>query len=380
MKQVIQLILFTGILIGLPLAGVTLAGHDPSRYLAFPPATGRVEHLPFSWIAFVTIALLVIAALVPFFLLLLKWIRKGEGGEAPTADYSLTGRETNPAPFPAWGWVGVTLLPLFWILAWTRFEWFAPFQRYTFTPLWLCFIIIVNALTFRRGGYSLVTHRPAFLLTLFPISALFWWFFEYLNRFVANWYYVGGGALSGERYFLEATLAFSTVLPAVLSTRELLLTFPLFSRPFSRTATLPMDSPTGRFFPAMVGLGALALVGVFPEYLFPFLWVAPLLLWHSLQELRGYRNRVARGIISGDWTLFWASAMAALVCGLFWETWNYWSLAKWIYSIPMVDRFHIFEMPLLGYAGYLPFGLEIALIGEEVDLFFDRFIDRNKPI
>jgi hypothetical protein len=27
-----------------------------------------------------------------------------------------------------------------------------------------------------------------------------------------------------------------------------------------------------------------------------------------------------------------------------------------------VQRFHVFEMPLLGYAGYLPFGVECALI------------------
>jgi hypothetical protein len=31
-----------------------------------------------------------------------------------------------------------------------------------------------------------------------------------------------------------------------------------------------------------------------------------------------------------------------------------------------VDRFHLFEMPLLGYAGYLPFGWLCALIGDEV--------------
>jgi hypothetical protein len=43
--------------------------------------------------------------------------------------------------------------------------------------------------------------------------------------------------------------------------------------------------------------------------------------------------------------------------------WNYFSLAKWEYSIPFVHRYQIFEMPLLGYAGYLPFGLECAVIG-----------------
>jgi len=40
--------------------------------------------------------------------------------------------------------------------------------------------------------------------------------------------------------------------------------------------------------------------------------------------------------------------------------WNYFSLAHWKYSIPFVQRFEVFEMPALGYAGYLPFGLECA--------------------
>jgi hypothetical protein len=53
---------------------------------------------------------------------------------------------------------------------------------------------------------------------------------------------------------------------------------------------------------------------------------------------------------------------AALVCGFFWEMWNWGSLARWEYSIPHVDRFRVFEMPLLGYAGYLPFGIECAAI------------------
>jgi hypothetical protein len=53
----------------------------------------------------------------------------------------------------------------------------------------------------------------------------------------------------------------------------------------------------------------------------------------------------------------WLPALAALFCGFFWELWNVGSLAHWQYSIPFVQRFHLFEMPLLGYAGYLPFGL-----------------------
>jgi hypothetical protein len=46
--------------------------------------------------------------------------------------------------------------------------------------------------------------------------------------------------------------------------------------------------------------------------------------------------------------------------------WNHGSLAHWEYAVPYVDRFRIFEMPLLGYAGYLPFGIECAVISNLV--------------
>jgi hypothetical protein len=46
--------------------------------------------------------------------------------------------------------------------------------------------------------------------------------------------------------------------------------------------------------------------------------------------------------------------------------WNWHSLAKWVYTVPGVERWHIFEMPLLGYAGYLPFGLECLIVTEAV--------------
>ena len=47
------------------------------------------------------------------------------------------------------------------------------------------------------------------------------------------------------------------------------------------------------------------------------------------------------------------------MCGFFWEAWNFWAMPKWEYVIPYVNQLHVFEMPLIGYAGYLPFGLEL---------------------
>ncbi len=45
--------------------------------------------------------------------------------------------------------------------------------------------------------------------------------------------------------------------------------------------------------------------------------------------------------------------------GIFWEFWNYWAIPKWIYNVPFVGFFKIFEMPILGYFGYFPFAFEL---------------------
>jgi hypothetical protein len=113
------------------------------------------------------------------------------------------------------------------------------------------------------------------------------------------------------------------------------------------------------------GLGALVLTGAYPQQFFPALWAAPLALVLGEGILAG-RPGVGREIAAGDWRRAATWAMAALVCGFFWEMWNSHSAAKWIYTVPFVDRWHVFEMPLLGYLGYLPFGLECLLVMERV--------------
>jgi hypothetical protein len=102
-------------------------------------------------------------------------------------------------------------------------------------------------------------------------------------------------------------------------------------------------------------------MGILPTLLFPLLWVSPLIIVVASQVALGEQTFLSR-LANGDWRDVVVCPLAALLCGWFWEMWNVCSLAKWEYAIPFVDRFHLFEMPVLGYAGYLPFGLECAVI------------------
>ena len=104
-------------------------------------------------------------------------------------------------------------------------------------------------------------------------------------------------------------------------------------------------------------------IGIWPNQLFPLLWVSPLLIVIGLQMLRGEAG-VFEEVGRGDWSRVVTVALAALICGFFWEMWNIFSEAKWVYQIPYVHVVKIFEMPVLGFAGYLPFGLECLVIGD----------------
>lgn len=341
---VLLILVLLGVL--LPLAGAWLAGHPLEPYLRFP-GEPRPAHATFSWAAFVVYLLLIAAVVGPF-----VW----RIARAPGAPVAVARR------FPWWGWAGFALTVLAWVIAWSRIPAFAEYQRYTFTPLWLGYILVINGLAYRRTGHCLLRDRPLCLLLLFPASAAFWWYFEYLNRYAGNWYYVGIGLISPEEYFVQASLSFSTVLPAVASTRDWLASFPRLQAGLTGFVRAPLAASraAAALLLALGVLGFLAL-GAWPAYAYSLVWLAPLFLLLGLLALLGLPNPL-EPVARGDWRALVVPAFAALFAGLFWEMWNWGSLARWQYAVPLVHGFEIFEMPLLGYAGYLPFGVVCVIV------------------
>jgi hypothetical protein len=255
--------------------------------------------------------------------------------------------------FPAHGWLGGALVALFWTLNWAlkgmRTHW-------AFFPLWLGYSLVVDAWVLRRKGSSLLTRDRAAYARLFLISAAAWWLFEALDQRTRNWTYVGRGRFTAWEYGLLATFSFSTVMPAVFGTAELVSTFRWLARLGRGPVIAPTRATTIGFFVA--GWAMLALLLLWPTYFFPFMWLsvycilAPLNVWLNHRSLAEYTA-------VGDWRPVLALWIGCLICGFFWEMWNYYSYPKWVYSVPFVDFGHIFEMPLLGYGGYIPFSLEL---------------------
>jgi hypothetical protein len=310
------------LLLATPLAGVVMKGDSVISFLKFPPKTTPVSHEAFSILFFLLITVFVIGILTPFAVRIVR----------SQKNYKSKHRVLNK--FPAWGWIGIVLLIAGWIFAWSQFPWFEKFQLFTFSPLWVAYVIIINALTYMRAGKSLITHSPGYLLLLFLFSAIFWWYYEYLNQFVNNWYYTELDYLSdpgclGLSNFLKIRIVRTTIFWWMI---------------------------------LLLNLSGLGLAYLWPQYLFPFIWIAPMLIIASVISIAG-KKTIFHNIEKGHWKDIFLLAIAGIICGFFWEMWNYYSFAKWEYSIPFVHRFLIFEMPVLGYLGYLPFGIQCGLIG-----------------
>jgi hypothetical protein len=250
-------------------------------------------------------------------------------------------------------WCGLLLVAIFWPL-----NWLLPGMRtaYLFFPLWLGYILVVDGLVLSRTGTSLWTRSRREFALLFAISAPVWWFFEVINRRTANWEYVGSATFTDFMYVVLCSISFSTVMPAVFETAELARTFRWVDR-FANGPRVPM-TPFTTFGLFLSGAAMLLLALAWPKYCYPFVWSSVLLLLEPLNCWLG-RSQLMPALERGDWRPVASLGTGALICGFFWEMWNFYSLPKWIYHTPGAQFLHIFEMPLLGYGGYVPFALEL---------------------
>ena len=258
--------------------------------------------------------------------------------------------------FPPWGWTGIVLILVFWPLNWLGPE---GITRWGFFPLWLGYCLTVDGLVYLRKGSSMASRSWKKYSALFVISIPLWWLFEALNLRLDNWHYLGRETFSDLQYALLASLSFSTVVPAVLGSAELAGSLDLL-QPL-RDWWVFRPGRRGEIFTFLLGWLSLGAVLLWPTYFFPLVWLAVYLIIEPVNRWLGFPTLVD-WTKNGDWRPYGALFLGVLVTGFFWEMWNYYAFPKWIYRVPFVDFWKIFEMPLLGYGGYLPFSLEIFAV------------------
>jgi len=260
------------------------------------------------------------------------------------------------APIPARVPVGFLLVAGAWILSWGLS---GQRTHALFFPLWLGYCLVIDGWTRARTGTSPLSRSARGWALLFLGSIPVWWLFELLNLRLGNWEYLGSGTFSQLEYAFWCSVSFSTVMPAVLGTSELVRSFSWIER----FAAGPRLQPTPRFLIgcSVAGAAMLALLLVWPRLFYVFCWTSLVFLLEPL-VYRRRRGSFLQHLERGDWRPWMSLWTAGLVCGFLWELWNLYSWPKWIYHIPGVGFWKVFEMPLLGYLGYLPFAMELYLL------------------
>ncbi len=221
--------------------------------------------------------------------------------------------------FALHGWVGLALIAVFWAI-----NWLLPGLRtyWAFFPLWLGYCLTVDALVLYRSGTSLLTRSWSKYISLFLISAPVWWIFEAVNQRLQNWHYVGSEYFSFAAFVFWATLSFTTVIPAVFGTAELMTTFRFLDR-FRHGPIIPPTLPvTLGFF--IAGWVFFALMMIQPQVFFPLLWISLYFILEPINVWLGFRS-LPDWLRRGDWRPVLALWCGVLVTAFFWEMWNYYA-------------------------------------------------------
>lgn len=263
---------------------------------------------------------------------------------------------------PAYGFAGLALIFLFEALL------FAGVERVgmLFTPLqWTGLILFLDGVVKARRGWSLLSDYPLEFFLLAVISIGSWVVFEGYNVLLHNWHYVGLPDNMVLRYIGYAW-AFATISPGMFLIYDVIESF----LPGEDPETHPR-LPDAVFY-AFVIFGAACLVA---PVIWPSTWMTPLVWMGFAFLLDPINGRLGeRSILTEFFTGHTRSMplffLAGFVAGVFWEFWNYWATTKWIYDVPYVGDIKVFEMPVLGFLGFMPFIIESFAIY----VFVRRFI------
>ncbi|MFN4090490.1 MAG: hypothetical protein ACK4QW_15805 [Alphaproteobacteria bacterium] len=226
------------------------------------------------------------------------------------------------------------------------------------TPIfWAAYILLLDGLLVRLRGGSPARERPRRFVLCCLASIPIWVVFDWINfDFMHAWAYHGLADNFWHRN-LGYAVAFAAITPGMLMTAEVLRAVG-----FPEVRLRPIRiGPTGRMLMVVAGGAAL----IFP------IWIADpigsLTLWLSFWlVLDPINHRFGAPSLIGDWSEGrWGRTLALAagggICGLWWESWNWFATTKWTYDLPFLgplEAWAYFEMPLIGFLGFLPFGPE----------------------
>jgi hypothetical protein len=229
-------------------------------------------------------------------------------------------------------------------------------REYLYFFAWYPFLLLLDGLLRWRQGESWLLERPRDFLQMGFLSVTVWLVFEACNLVLGNWRYAGIQPHWWLRWPGYA-LAFATVLPGILLTARVLAGWGAWRGTPGRSRSWTSWQPLF----LLLGAVCLVLTLTRPGYAFPLVWGAFFFLLDPINDL-WTGNSMTRRWLAGERREIYCLLAAGLICGIWWEMWNYPATARWVYALPILNFGKIFEMPVLGYLGFLPFALEGAVM------------------
>jgi hypothetical protein len=251
---------------------------------------------------------------------------------------------------PAYAVVGLVSMVTFQGLLFTGNSFIG---RY-FTPIqWTGLILFLDGLHRRRAGTSWISDHLREFLLLCVISIGSWAIFEWYNVYLKNWTYLNLPANILERYFGYAW-AFATISPGMF-----LIYLTLDDLVPGTDPEIPPRLPDAVFYSFVVlGLACLVVPMIRPStWMTPLVWMGFAFFLDPIVGRMGGRSILAE-FFTGHFRSMPLFFLAGLIAGLLWEFWNYWAISKWEYDVPYWGHIKMFEMPVLGFFGFMPFIIE----------------------
>jgi hypothetical protein len=238
-----------------------------------------------------------------------------------------------------------------------------PFWSWNTPIAWSGFILFADGMVWRARRDSWIQSAPREFVFLALVSIPLWLVFEFYNLFIENWHYVGLPENPDLRYFGYAW-SFATVWPAIFEGAELIAVWRAGRRPGQPWILKPGPVSTSRVkFLTRLSIAVGAALLIWPlaspsQYLAAPVWLGFVFLLDPINARLGGESLIKDLVVRRDPNRLVNLMLSGFLCGTLWEFWNYWSRAKWHYTVPIMEHLKIFEMPVPGYLGFPAFALE----------------------
>jgi hypothetical protein len=246
-----------------------------------------------------------------------------------------------------------------------------PFYSWNTPICWTGFILFADSIVYRARGRSWIRSSPRAFVALALLSIPLWLVFEGYNLIIRNWYYTGLPDNRWLRMFGYAW-SFATIWPAIFEGADLIAVWAGWAGRAGGAGAPGAAGSAGAARQASIAIGIFMLTLPFlvprdvARYLAAPVWLGFIFLLDPINARLGGDSLMA------DRHRTKALLASGLLCGVLWEFWNYWAGAKWHYSVPILEDWKIFEMPVPGYLGFPPFALECFTMYVFTRLMFQR--------